>query len=207
MTILQEAANLTSGDRNADYGHPHHDWTVAGQLWSLVIGVPVTAKQACLCMALMKIRREINKPKRDNIVDACGYLRCYEMIQEHEAANPVTTKQTLIYLAAPYRHNNPAVVEWRVEQINRKCAELMAAGHLVFSPISHSHPIAMQGNLPKNWAFWENYDRVMLSKCDELLVLKLPGWETSEGVQAEIRIAEGLGLTISFCHYVEFPKK
>lgn len=36
----------------------------------------------------------------------------------------------------------------------------------------------------------------MVSKCEKLIVIKLPGWETSTGVTAEIAHAKELGLLI-----------
>jgi hypothetical protein len=33
-------------------------------------------------MVALKISRYINKPKRDSLVDGCGYLRNVEMIEE-----------------------------------------------------------------------------------------------------------------------------
>jgi nucleoside 2-deoxyribosyltransferase len=45
-----------------------------------------------------------------------------------------------IYLAGPYSHWNPAVRAIRFHKLNEKAAELLNAGFLVFSPISHSHP-------------------------------------------------------------------
>ncbi len=77
----------------------------------------------------------------------------------------------------------------------------MAGGFLVFSPISHTHPIAEAGDLPKGWEFWESYDRTFLEWCDRLHVLKLPGWRESIGVAAEIQIAGQLGKPV-FYHSV-----
>jgi hypothetical protein len=37
-----------------------------------------------------------------------------------------------------------------------------------------------------------------LRRCDEVVVLMLDGWERSEGVQAEIRIAEALGKPVRY---------
>ena len=81
-TILDEATVLTSGPRQEDYGHPIHDHTRTAKMWSAILGTEVTAEQVCLCMVALKLSRQCNKPKRDNIVDACGYLRNVEMIQE-----------------------------------------------------------------------------------------------------------------------------
>jgi hypothetical protein len=43
--------------------------------------------------------------------------------------------------------------------------------------------------LPGTWAYWERMDREMLSICSELWIMKLDGWEDSEGLQDEIAIA------------------
>lgn len=84
----------------------------------------------------------------------------------------------------------------------RFAAKLMGEdGRFVFSPISHTHPIAEQGRLRRGWEFWECYDRTMIGCCDDLLVLCLPGWEQSTGVQAEIKIAQEFGIPIDYAQY------
>lgn len=77
--ILQEADRLTGGDRGADYGHPLDDYTRTAAIWSAILGVDVTPEQAQLCMIGVKISRECNKHKRDNLVDIAGYARTLEM--------------------------------------------------------------------------------------------------------------------------------
>ncbi len=104
----------------------------------------------------------------------------------------------LIYLACPYSHKDPAVREARFTAVNKAAAQLMGKGRYVFSPISHTHPIAKEGALPLGWDFWEGYDRVMLAACTRLIVLKLDGWETSTGVTAEIKIAKEMGLPVEY---------
>jgi hypothetical protein len=103
----------------------------------------------------------------------------------------------LVYLASPYSHFDPAVQEARFQAVCRCAAEMMRGGDHVFSPIAHTHPIAAHG-LPGDWEFWQSYDRLMLSRCNELAVLCLPGWRESVGVRAEIDIAGRLGLPARF---------
>src|SRR5688572_28841245 len=103
----------------------------------------------------------------------------------------------MIYLASPYSHPNPLVREARFEAACRTTAELVRAGHVVFSPIVHGHPLVRFGT-PTDWAFWERHDRAYLSRCQLLLILTLEGWEQSIGVQAEIGIARTLGLPVAF---------
>jgi hypothetical protein len=108
--------------------------------------------------------------------------------------SPISKSKPLIYLAVPYSHKDPKVKEQRFQMANRASAILMGRGDYVFSPISHTHPIALAGNLPGGFEFWEGYDRTMLKCCDVLYVLKIDGWETSVGVTAERRIARELGI-------------
>lgn len=104
----------------------------------------------------------------------------------------------MIYLACPYNHPDPAVKQQRFEAVNRAAARLMHDGAAIFSPISHTHPIALAGELPGGWDYWERYDREMLGMCAALYVLMLDGWEQSVGVTAEINIARELGLPITY---------
>ncbi len=111
----------------------------------------------------------------------------------------------MIYLASPYSHESPAVEEERFHAVCARAAEMMRAGVHVFSPIAHAHPISHYG-LPGDWSYWEAYDRAMLTRCDALTVLRLPGWERSTGVQAEIQIARELGIPVDFVDPI-YPKQ
>lgn len=106
-------------------------------------------------------------------------------------------KNKLIYLACPYSHADHAVMVDRWNSVNKVAAKLMSDGHYIFSPISHTHPIAEHG-LPRGWEYWKGYDRRMIESCDEIIVLKLDGWEASTGVQAEIEIGKELGIPVSY---------
>ena|ERR1017187_2263704 len=115
-------------------------------------------------------------------------------------------KGELIYLAVPYSHKNPSIKEKRFQIVNEMAALLMSKGYYIFSPISHTHPIATSNahnQLPGEWEYWEGYDRVMMKCCKSLLVLKLEGWETSTGVQAEIKIANEFGIPIEYMEYAD----
>lgn len=101
-----------------------------------------------------------------------------------------------MYLASPYSHADPAVVEQRFEAVCRAAGRFMAQGYLVYSPIAHTHPIAVRGALPTDWTYWERYDRHMIAACDTLGVLMLDGWEESRGVTAELAIAAELNKPI-----------
>ena len=112
-------------------------------------------------------------------------------------------KKKLAYLATPYTSKDWVVKENRFDKVNEVAAKLIQRGEIIFSPISHTHPIAKAGELPGNWEFWDKFDRTYLECCYKIYVLKLNGWEESKGVQAEIKIAEELDLEIEYLDYEE----
>lgn len=80
----------------------------------------------------------------------------------------------------------------------RIAALLMSEGVYVFSPIAHTHPIAVAGDLPRGWDFWHTYDYWFVSMCDEVWVLMLEGWKVSKGVNAEIAMANSMGKPVKY---------
>lgn len=104
----------------------------------------------------------------------------------------------MIYLATPYSHSDPNVREQRFKIAAIIAGKLMSKGLIVFSPIAHTHPIAIFCNLPLDFDYWMKFDYDFIDKCDKVIVAKLDGWETSKGVQAEIAIAKRLGKPVLF---------
>jgi hypothetical protein len=72
--LCAEAYELISGDRQRDYGTPADNLGRIAAMWTPLLGVEVTPHQVALCMVALKLARQVNTPKRDNIVDAIGYL-------------------------------------------------------------------------------------------------------------------------------------
>lgn len=91
-TIMQEAQRLIYGDRNEDYGHPLDDFGCTAKLWSAFLqhkynhvghDVPdLEPEDVGILMVLLKMSRQANMPKRDNLVDGVGYLGTVEMIED-----------------------------------------------------------------------------------------------------------------------------
>lgn len=79
-SVLLEAQGLVHGDRGADYGHPLDDFSRTAAMWSAILGFPVTAEQVGLCMIAVKISRQCNASKRDNLVDISGYAETVQMV-------------------------------------------------------------------------------------------------------------------------------
>jgi nucleoside 2-deoxyribosyltransferase len=102
-----------------------------------------------------------------------------------------------IYLAIPYSIYDHKGREASFGIVNKVAAKYIMQGKTVFSPISHSHPIAQYGT-PATFDFWREFDLEMLSHCDKLVVVCLEGWENSEGISAEVNAAIAAGKEIFY---------
>jgi len=109
----------------------------------------------------------------------------------------------MIYLASPYTHPDHDVMEQRFDAACRAAGHLMAQGPVVFSPIAHTHPIAVRCELPRGWEFWEQFDREFVLASEKLIVLQLDGWDASKGVAAEVRMAEESGIPVEYMEWSE----
>ena len=96
----------------------------------------------------------------------------------------------LVYVASPYTHTDPKVVQSRYEQVSRLTARLVADGEAPVSPITYGHHLLDFYDMPTDWGFWMDFCIALLSKCDRVVVAMIPGWEESKGVQAELRYAQ-----------------
>jgi hypothetical protein len=103
----------------------------------------------------------------------------------------------LTYLCSPYTSADPAIRQARFEAACKAAAELVRSGKHIYSPIVSGHPLC-QYELPSDWSFWRQRDLRFLAICDEVLVLKLSGWQQSVGIQAEIAAARALGKPVTF---------
>lgn len=93
-------------------------------------------------------------------------------------------RKPLIYLASPY--SSGGTYEERYKQAFDATCKLMERGFNVFSPVVYSHLIAQaMPSMGCSWLSWQSFDIEMLSRCDELWQLCLPGWELSIGCEAE----------------------
>ena len=110
----------------------------------------------------------------------------------------MSNKNLNIYLAIPYSHKDPRVMEYRFNVSNLVSAFLMRDGYRVFSPISMSHPIHVEGkaydvHLSEKFDFWKELDFSIIKKwADEVFVINIKGTEESIGVQSEIEYGQKL---------------
>lgn len=104
----------------------------------------------------------------------------------------------MIYLASPYSHPDPLIRKTRFLLAQQCVAMMLSKRKFVYSPIVHCHEIATKYDLPSDFEFWRDYNFDMLRRADALRVLKISGWDTSEGVLAESRLANELNLDRGF---------
>ena len=106
----------------------------------------------------------------------------------------------LIYVACPYSHDDPCMLEYRFHKVNHLVARLMVKypDKVFFSPISHSHPIAQYMGNHLDGKHWLKQDLAILELFDEVWVYMLDGWEDSDGVYTEMVEALKFGKTIMY---------
>jgi hypothetical protein len=97
-SVLKEADRLINGDRRDAYGHPLDDYSRTAAMFSAWLGDevlkrPLTAEETEMFMVIVKLSRQRNQEKRDNLVDAAGYLGCIELTQaeRERRLNPTTS--------------------------------------------------------------------------------------------------------------------
>lgn len=111
-----------------------------------------------------------------------------------------------IYLACPYSYNPNE----SFEMANKVAAKLMQQGHIVFSPVSHSHKIAdhMENEMRYSQNFWLKQDLKFMDVCDKLIIISIGKdgkklIKESKGCQSEIQKAMKLNLPINYYKYEE----
>ena len=109
----------------------------------------------------------------------------------------IKNKSEIEYLATPYSHEDILVRKFRFVIANKITATLIREGRIIFSPISHCHPLTEYG-LPGSWEYWQKYSYEFLKNAKKLIIIELDGWEKSVGVQGEIKVAKNLGIPIEY---------
>jgi hypothetical protein len=104
----------------------------------------------------------------------------------------------LTYLASPYR-KYPHGLPLAARHVAKIAGRLMIQGIGVFSPIAHSHMLAIYGGiLPTANEIWVEFDKRFMLMCDALVVAKMDGWEQSDGIKEEIEFFKEVGKPIFY---------
>ena len=105
---------------------------------------------------------------------------------------------TFWYLASPYS-KYPSGVHRAHVHVCQQAALLIQAGVPVYSPIAHTHPIALWGGLsPYDHDIWLPADKPIADAAGGLIVLKLEGWSKSFGIAEEIEWFAERGLPVIY---------
>jgi flagella basal body P-ring formation protein FlgA len=85
--ILHQVDGIIS-ERGLQYGDPAESLTAIAEIWTTLLrnqlapGQRLSASDVGLLMASLKIVRQSNTHKRDNLVDAIGYLTIVSRLEE-----------------------------------------------------------------------------------------------------------------------------
>ncbi len=105
-----------------------------------------------------------------------------------------------IYLATAYK----TLTKLSFKVSNQIAGELIKKGNIVFSPISHSHPIWLEGHQDINHDAWLAQDKEFVKWCTDLYIIRINGkWgqeklNNSKGVQQEITWAKEMKKKIKY---------
>ena len=73
-SILDEAKEVINGERQNHYGDPEDSFALIAEYWSIYLDRHLSPQDVAMMMVLFKLARESHQHKRDNLVDAAGYL-------------------------------------------------------------------------------------------------------------------------------------
>lgn len=110
---------------------------------------------------------------------------------------PALTNFRLCYLATPYSKYKGGNLQLAFEDAARLAAELLAIGIRVYSPIAHTHPLAVYGHLDAlDHSIWLPFDEAMMEASDCLIVAHMDGWDVSYGIEHEVNFFAAAGKPI-----------
>lgn len=102
---------------------------------------------------------------------------------------PNDIHKPLIYLACPYSSDDPDTMVKRFRMVSKVAGQFIRTGNLIYSPISHSHPMAIETHMPTGYDTWRALDEFYLLRSDIFMILTVPGWRESKGMVQEIDFA------------------
>lgn len=108
-----------------------------------------------------------------------------------------------LYLATPYS-KYPDGLEAAFIEASACAGWLIREGVRVYSPIAHTHPIAIHSEQdPLDHAIWLPADEPFMRTAGALAVAMMPTWQQSKGIAHEIDLFERLGKPVM---YLEWPR-
>lgn len=96
--------------------------------------------------------------------------------------------------------SNPSKSTVENGKLSEKFLQNFATYHRIFpefvfiSPMVNGYSVLPYlQNTDGTWKTWGKYCEKMMKACDEVWVMQFDGWDTSEGVTAEIALAKSMG--------------
>lgn len=87
----------------------------------------------------------------------------------------------------------------RMKVASEVAFKLHQEGALTFSPLTHNVPLDEISGAPNtDGVTWKRFNHELLSRCNRIMVIQMPGWDLSDGVKAEMDLADKLGIPISY---------
>lgn len=98
----------------------------------------------------------------------------------------VPSLRTLAYLTSPFNNYHTGSEQAHID-ICIIAGHLIEAGVMLYCPIAHSYPISIHTGIElHNYELWMPLDKMMLDRCDTLIVAHMLGWQNSRGIKEEI---------------------
>ena len=115
-----------------------------------------------------------------------------------KTASTLSRHEQLYYIACPYSHKNKAVMTQRYYDQRYASWRLMGAGYHLIQPVEMCHHITRRYHMPSGYAYWKERDRLLLSRCDGIIVVMMDGYMQSVGVQDEVAYARFLHMPVYY---------
>ncbi len=104
------------------------------------------------------------------------------------------------YVGSPYSRF-PGGLDAAFREICLIMGGFVKARKPAYSPIAHTHPIAMASGIdPFDHAIWLPFDKPMMEGAKGLAVVTMTGWQESKGLREEIAYFRRAGKPI---HYID----
>ena len=85
--LITEATLIVNGHRSQTYGHPKHNFQRIAAGWEQIFNTSISLEQVALAMIWLKVAREINQHKTDNLIDIIGYTLTLDAVRNNECDN------------------------------------------------------------------------------------------------------------------------
>jgi hypothetical protein len=114
-----------------------------------------------------------------------------EAMRPIETAHPMELNASgkYFFLSSPYTRYADGLEE-AYRAACRAAGALLAQGTPVYSPIAHGHAIERESGITLTHDEWMRHCKPFIYGAGGVVVLKLPGWQHSDGVTLERKIAQ-----------------